>query len=349
MNERRCRRLVESAIDAFGLDLTDLVVLTEAATGYYSLTPLIAAMAGARMVHCLAADSRFGSMRDAARGVTALAERWGVRNTVAILGSRTDDAVSDADIVTNLGFVRPLDAPFLQLLKPTAVIPLMWETWEFRDGDLDLMECRRLGIPVLGTNEHHVSLGTTTYVGILALKLLLSLDIEIVGIRVVVLGDGEFGDQVEQRLHNAGADVMRLSPTQAANRSAAQVVSMFAGCDALVVAEHSCTELLIGPGGLLEPEDLWSANPALALAHISGEVSRSSLVERGFECVPDVFAPAGHMSVATDYVGPRPLIDLHAAGLKVGESLAKARLNGLAPRQAEAEVLASTDIAQGFA
>jgi hypothetical protein len=30
------------------------------------------------------------------------------------------------------------------------------------------------------------------------------------------------------------------------------------------------------------------------------------------------------MKVATDYVGPRPVIDLHAAGLKVGEELVRA-------------------------
>jgi hypothetical protein len=31
----------------------------------------------------------------------------------------------------------------------------------------------------------------------------------------------------------------------------------------------------------------------------------------------------GYMTVATDYLGPRPVIDLHAAGLKVGEALSR--------------------------
>jgi hypothetical protein len=38
-------------------------------------------------------------------------------------------------------------------------------------------------------------------------------------------------------------------------------------------------------------------------------------------------------------LGPRPVIDLHAAGLKVGETLARARLSGLAPGDATAAAL----------
>ncbi len=339
---------MESAIDVFDLDLTDLIVLTEAATGYYSLTPMIAALAGARMVHCVAANSRFGSKKDAACGVMALAEDWGVSSNVGILNSRTDDAVSEADIVTNLGFVRPLDEPFLRLLKPTAVIPLMWETWEFRGSDLDLEECRRRGIPVMGTNEDHASLQTSTYVGVVALKLLLSIDIEVIGSRVAIMGDGKFADQVEAQLSQAGAGVVRLSPAEGSKLAAPSVSDVLAGCDALVVVEHAYRGLLIGGEGLLEPQQLQAANPALSVAHICGAVDKSSLVDLGFECVPEVFCPAGHMSLTTDYVGPRPLIDLHTAGLKVGELLARARLAGLDARQSETRVLEQTPLAQWF-
>ncbi len=37
----------------FELDLTDMTVLTEAATGYYALTPIIASLAGAKHVLAL--------------------------------------------------------------------------------------------------------------------------------------------------------------------------------------------------------------------------------------------------------------------------------------------------------
>jgi hypothetical protein len=54
------------------------------------------------------------------------------------------------------------------------------------------------------------------------------------------------------------------------------------------------------------------------------------------------------MSVATDYIGPTPLIKLHTAGLKVGESLARARLKGLNGLEAELAVLRANSLAQGF-
>jgi hypothetical protein len=225
----------------------------------------------------------------------------------------------------------------------------MWETWEFRAEDVDLEECRRLGIAVLGTNEHHPLLQTMDHVGVIALKLLLSMDVEIVGSQVAVLGDGEFGDQVERRLRMAGAGIVRLSRGNGSGLAAGPALRDLADSDALVVVEHSYRGLLVGPGGPLEPAQLQSANPGLAVAHICGQVDRQSLVDVGLQCAPEAFSPAGHMSLATDFVGPRPLIDLHTAGLKVGESLARARLGGSDARESEAEVLAGTGIAQGFA
>jgi hypothetical protein len=54
------------------------------------------------------------------------------------------------------------------------------------------------------------------------------------------------------------------------------------------------------------------------------------------------------MSVATDYVGPRPLIDLHTAGLAVGTALTRARRRGLSRSEAEAEVLERVSFSQAF-
>ena len=95
----------------------------------------------------------------------AMASRWKIFDRLVLLGSRNDERIGSADIVTNLGFVRPINGEFLRRLKPTAVIPLMFETWEYRHADLDLSECRRLGIAVLGTNEHHPDLKILENIG----------------------------------------------------------------------------------------------------------------------------------------------------------------------------------------
>jgi len=346
-NLPRCRQLIERSIHTLGLDLRGLTVLTEAASGYYALTPFIAVLAGADRVLALTRDSRYATADEVCRFTEALQGQWGFAVPVEILRSRDDPRISEADVVTNCGFVRPLDAAFLQRLKSTAAIPLMWETWEFRPEDLDLPACRRLGIPVLGTNEHCPELEIFTYIGHVALKLLYEMGFEAFRSRVLVLGSGEFVGQVQSLLERAGAEVGRLSPGSW-QLSDPQARRLWQSAEALVVVEYHTRRMLIGAGGEITPQQLSALNPHLAIAHICGGADRAGLDALGFPCHPAVFAPAGYMSVATDYVGPRPLIDLHAAGLTVGAHLARARLRGLSAAAAEAAVLAETPFAQAF-
>jgi len=348
MNEVRCRRLIDRAIATFELNLSGWVVLTEAATGYYMLTPLIAALAGADCVFALTQDSRYGSAQAVHEQTMAFADRWGVAGQIEVLFSRQDRRIGSADIVTNLGFVRPLDAPFLRRLKRTAVIPLMFETWEYRPEDLDLAECRRLGIPVLGTNEHHPDLQIFQYVGHLVLKLLFELDIEVFRARVVVVGGGEFGNAACNSLRAAGATVSQVRPAQGESLDQQHARDLLADCDAIAMVEHHCREMLIGPGGQMTARELRWMNPGVVLVHVAGSVDHADLEAVGVPVRPSWFASPGYMSVATDYLGPRPLIDLHTAGLKVGEALARARGQGLIASEVEHKVLTELPIANAF-
>lgn len=348
MNEIRAQQLVRQAIKTFSLDLHGLVVLTEAASGLYALTPLIAACAGADRVLALTRDSRFGSATAMRDMTMALARRWAIADRVKVLLSRDDEQISTADIVTNLGFVRPLDMALLTRLKPTVAIPLMWETWEFRPADLDLEACRRLGIPVLGTNEHVPELQTIGYIGHLSLKLLFDLDIEIFRSRIVVIGSGEFASVAVTALEGAGAFVVQLVPTSVGRLEYAEAREVLRDLDAVVIVEHHSRTQLIGQGSSVTATNLAEWSPGVVVAHICGAVDREDLRESRIQHAPAEIASAGHMSVATDYVGPRPLIELHTAGLRVGEALARARLHGLTAREAEDEVLQSLAVAQGF-
>ena len=349
VNEPRCHRLVQKAISKCGLDLSGFTLLTEAATGYYALTPLIAAKAGAESVLALTRDSRYGCADTIREETMAMAERWGIADRLEILLSREDERIGTADIATNLGFVRPLDGPFLQRLKPTTVVPLMFETWEYRPEDVDLRECRRLGIPVLGTNETHPALKIFQYVGYLALKLLLEMDVEILGTTVAVLGGGHFGAAVVDVLEKSGADVTLLPTDRPGEVDVSAWAEPLSTCDALVVAEHTNRETLIGPSGRLTARKLKALNPGIVLAHVAGGVEQDDIEAAGIPFAPPRIAPPGHMSLATDYVGPRPLIDLHTAGLKVGEAMARARLSGKPGPEAERAALQTTPFAQGFA
>lgn len=347
-NEARCRKLIDEAINTFSLNLRGNIVLTEAATGYYVLTPMIAALSGADYVYALTKDSRYGNADKVKDETMALALTWGVKDKIEVLFSRDDHRIKQADIVTNLGFVRPLDSEFLHRLKSTAVIPLMWETWEYREEDLDLEECRRLGIPVLGTNERHPILEIFRYIGQLAMKLLFKLNVEIFRSKIVVIGGGEFGGCAVQSLQNAGASVTQFCIDKGESLQAPIGQELLSDCDAIVIVEHNCHDILIGQGGQLTAKELYELNPSVCIAHIAGGVNQRELEEVGIPFQPPCLAPPGYMSVSTEYLGPRPLIDLHTAGLKVGEMMAQAKKSRLPGFETELAVLKETNLAQGF-
>ncbi len=331
----RISRLMREAIGKFALSLKGLEVLTEAATGYFMLTPIIAAAARAVKVYALTKDSQYGKATDVRDATMDLARHFGVERGIQVISSSDAPEIAKADIITNLGHVRPLNRSFLSRLKKTAVIPLMYEAWEWRPEDLDLAECRRMGIPVLATNEEHERLQTMRFVGHLSLKLLFELRIEIFGSRIVVLGSGKFGSAVAKSLRDGGSSVNYMVTESPDVLKKKEVLEALRHCDGVVVAEHVCREQLIGPSGPISGKDLRTLNPSLVLAHIAGNVDQEDIRSSGIRYRPEVFARPGYMSVTTAYLGPRPGIDLHTAGLKIGEIMARARLGGEDRSEAE--------------
>jgi hypothetical protein len=133
---------IEEAVSRLNLDLSGKVVLTEAATGAYIVTPVIAALAGAE-VYAFTRDTRYGSVDDVRKQTNDLLEQFGDRNlSVSIIDSLTPEVIAKADIITNSGHLRPLNSEKLQHARSTVVIPLMYEGWEWRDADLDIDYCK---------------------------------------------------------------------------------------------------------------------------------------------------------------------------------------------------------------
>ncbi len=347
-SRQRSLRLVKNAIQTFDLDLSELVVLTEAASGYYVLTPLIAAMAKAKRVLAVTQNSLYGTAEEIARETMALAGQWDVADRIQVLFSREDDRIREANVITNLGFVRPLDRQFLRRLNPNAVVPLMYETWEFREQDVDLEECRNLNIPVLGTNESHTDLQTFRYVGNLAVKLLLLLDIEVFRSTIVVLSSGIFAQEISSAVGLMGADIRLVEVDRNGHFDTKTFRQYLSDADALIVAEHHSRNLLIGDSAPFTSAELLALNPGLSIAHVCGSVDFDGLTRMKFRCYPNKFAPPGYMSLTTAFLGPRPLIDLHAAGLKVGEDMARARAVHTSAAETERRVLAGNSLAQAF-
>src|SRR5262245_42376373 len=174
------------------LDLRGLHVLTEAATGAYVVTPVLAAVAGAR-VTALTKESPYGTVRQVRDETEALARELGVAERITIVTALSPNVIASADIVTNSGHLRPLDAAFIQHLKRGAVIPLMYENWEFRAADVDLAACQKRCVLVGGTNEKHAELRVFDYLGMLAVRGLLDCEVPVALSRILLVCDNPFG------------------------------------------------------------------------------------------------------------------------------------------------------------
>lgn len=326
-NPARVKRLIEQSIAAFELDLTGLTVLTEAASGPFVCTALAAALAGASVV-AVTRDSRYGESDEVLRYCRDWAQDLGVASRILASDRPALEFASHADIVTNLGFVRPISEALIHKLPSHAVIALMWEPWEFRSADLDLAACRKAGIPVIGTCETNERLRIFEYLGAVALKLLFETGIEVVRSRVAVIGSDPFGGVIRSALAAFGAVLVEPDAHS---------------LDALVVAEHRDSACQVGPHGI-DPHVL-AAN-GTRLVHICGVVDDRALAKAGLPKHPSQSAQFGTMAVTTDYSGPRPVIDLHTAGLKVGEIAVRARKGGADEASA---VAAAVDSGLGLA
>jgi threonine dehydrogenase-like Zn-dependent dehydrogenase len=185
------------------------------------------------------------------------------------------------------------------------------------------------------------------YIGACAAKALFAAGIEVFGSRIIVLGSGPFGRSCIAMLDAMGADVSHVA-VNAPGGFADQLAEASRGADAIVIAEHHDPRPLIGGAGGLPPERLVHGTEAPSIVHICGTMDASRFEALGLNVYPSRPAPAGSMSLTTDFVGPKPLIDLHTAGLVVGASLTRRRIAGNTAEQAEQRTLHETPFAQAF-
>jgi hypothetical protein len=304
----RIRSLISYTVEErLQLDLDGMKVITEAATGPFAVTAAIAAAAGAR-VEAIAADSAFGSSAEAAEATMAVSETCTVADRVTTVSRETAD-FHRADVVTNLGFVRPLDRTLVEQLPTGAVIPLMYELEELRPAEIDVDACRRRGIRIVGTNERHPAVDVLRYCGLLAVKMLFELGMEVVRSRVIVVGAELFSGEIRESLATLGAEVTVISRWEELTLEDAGAV------DVLFFSDY---------GGKLR--DVSRYKPLLldrwagaTLIQFTGGLDYGPFIEAGWRVVPEKrIAPFRMWRTLAD-LGPRPVIELHAGGLKAAE------------------------------
>ncbi|MDB5311346.1 MAG: glycosyltransferase [Gemmataceae bacterium] len=310
LNPVRLARLLDEAVARCRIDLRGTVVFTEAATGPYAVTPVLAALAGADRVHALTRATRYGTVAAVAALTAALARAAGVAGRVEIVTAKQPALLARADVVTNSGHVRPLDRVTVGWMKRGAVVPLMYESWEMRPGDVDLAACRERGVRVAGTNERHPNVDVFSYLGVMAVKLLLDAGVAVHRSRVLLVCDNGFAPFIRAGLEASLATVEvtpALTPDVLTGRF-----------DAILVATKPRPEATVGRA---EAELIATRAPGTVVAQYWGEIARAALGVAGVPFWPPVGPRPGHMAVLPSAVGPEPIVRLQAGGLKVAEVL----------------------------
>lgn len=323
-NPYRLRALIKDAIDFNKLDLTGLVVFTEAASKNYVVTPIISAMAGSK-VYAITSDSRYGTKEKIAEYTYKFAEFCGVKDKVNVVFEKTNEIIFQANIVTNLGFVRPIDKNTISMMNKQAVIPYMCEAWEFRDGDVDLNSCTLKNIPVMATDENYSGLDVFDFCGPLCMKMLFELEIEIYKSKIVIVSGDKFGAIIGKYLKASGAEVYMIE-----NLKSYENKCYLKDIDALIVADYKSNDLHIGDDvAQISGKELVELSRRISIIQFAGDVDVNELNKYDIPCYPKKYVGPLRMGMTLADLGPKPVIDLHCAGLKVGEVMAKARLNGM--------------------
>ena len=319
----RLARLLREAVDALELDLQGRVVYTEAATGAYVVTPVLAALAGAQRVIAATRATPHGSVDEVIAQTRALAELLGVWEQITIATERRPADVAGADVVTNSGHVRPIDAEFVSWMKPGSVVPLMFEAWEIQCGryDIDLDALRMKGIAVAGTNERHPAVGVFEHLGPMAVVLLTECGVAVRGARVVVVCDNPFMPYLVHGLHRAGAEVSAGESLDSASDSRFRP-------DVVLVALRPRGHPVVDASAARRLARRW---PEAIVAQYWGDIDRSALAAAELPYWPPEAPRAGHMAVLPSAVGPEPIVRLQAGGLRVAQVL-------LTPEEARAPI-----------
>jgi hypothetical protein len=323
-------------VDALQLDLRGRTVLTEAASGAYVVTPVLAALAGAR-VFAFTKTTRYGTVDEVFASTRRLMDTCTTRALdIELIDRVTPQVVAQADVITNSGHLRPLDRQLLQHAKDGAVIPLMYEAWEWRDADMDLAYVRERGLRVGATNERHPDIDVFSYLGDMAVKQIFDAGLCLRNHRFVLVCNNDFGpciakvlaalcsglavvDKDENRHKYDGLDIDWIG-----GFPALAIPPVYRNAEAIVFTAYPFDRTWIGADADIAIESLKTAFDDPFVLRYAGDIAEKDLEAAGVRFFPANVA-SGHMGVLPSAIGVDPIIRLQAGGLKAAECLLSGR------------------------
>ena len=314
--------LMQGVVRETGLSLNGLVVLTELGTADFALTPILAQMAGAQRVIVWTRDTKFGTATEAISQFQDICNKLELNDFFEIREmERPEQDIRDANLITNLAMLRPLDAEFLSHVDPkNTVVSLMYDAWELREQDIDVEVCRQRGIRLCGVNESDPDFPIFKFVGPLAAKMAFMAGYEIMGNDIVIWSDDDFGREIESFFRNMGARNTVLT------RDRDVLLASIPGADFLFFASyHEALPLISnGLGGIdcvVSLSELQQTETYPGVIHLYGAIDPVELIEAGFAVFPHSVGFPEQMTHTLSELGSIPLLRLMAAGLRAGQEI----------------------------
>jgi hypothetical protein len=137
-----------------------------------------------------------------------------------------------------------------------------------------------------------------------------------------------FGDELKER----GVDII------SSRLDSKEVEPYLKECDLIIIDSVPIKEEIIGGKGL-QISKLKEISPLVKIIVYFGSVDYLGLKKAGLECYPKENPGEEHMGWTADLLGSKIIIESNTLGLKIGEILARLRLKGMSPREAELEAV----------
>jgi hypothetical protein len=319
-------------VEAMELNLKGKTVLTEAATGAYIVTPVMAAIAGAKVI-AYTKTTRYGKVEDVFSSTRELAGQFrDFPLDIQLTEKLSPEIVAQADMITNSGHLRPLNETLLRHAKEGMVIPLMYEAWEWREADMDIQYIRKRGFKLGATNERHPSVDVFNYLGDMALKQIFDAGICLHKNRFVLLCNNDFGPYIAKVLARncEGLAVIDRDENKGHYNQdeidwiggfpQVKIPDAYKNAEALIFTAYPFDQSWIGENTPVQIQQIQNQLSDPFILRYAGDLDETVLQKKGLRFFPSQ-VHSGHMGILPSAIGYDPIIRLQSGGLKAGEAM----------------------------
>lgn len=321
-----------SQVKNLQLNLKGKTVLTEAATGAYIVTPVLAALAGAK-VYAYSKTTRYGKLEEVFSSTRELADSFKeFPLDIHYIEKLEPEIIAQADIITNSGHLRPLNEAMLTHAKNQLVIPLMYEAWEWREADMDIQYIRKRGFKIGATNERHPDVDVFNYLGDMALKQIFDAGITPYKNKFILLCNNDFGPFIAKILSRVCERLAVIDKDEHKDQydqgqidwiggfPDLRIPASYKNAEAIIFTAYPFDQNWIGENTAISLQQLQTQLSDPFILRYTGDLDEKVLQKKGLRFFPQ-HVHSGHMGILPSAIGYDPIIRLQSGGLKAGEAL----------------------------